>query len=174
MNLTDTFVDFRNRYSNSLAYDLMLDSFPDREDEIDQIRDQLDGVDNTIRANEGNQTELNLDEIEFTDPVTSAAVFGNLVAAATGESAITVPEDAKPKGKRATKVKAEKAPEAVKAVKADTPKKVSKAELARQMYASADDKSRKVITARFVAELGLTTAGANTYLNNIKKALQGQ
>lgn len=47
---------------------------------------------------------------------------------------------------------------------------ISKAELARQIYANAEDKSRKVITARFVSEVGLTTAGANTYFNTISKA----
>ena len=50
-------------------------------------------------------------------------------------------------------------------------KTMSKAQLALQLYNSAEDKTRKIMIGRFQTELGLTKAGAATYLQNIRKKL---
>lgn len=49
-----------------------------------------------------------------------------------------------------------------------TPRGPSKADLAREIYASMPGASRRAVIERFVKEVGLTTAGASTYYQNIK------
>lgn len=72
------------------------------------------------------------------------------------------------KAPKAEKVKAPKAEKQPKAPKA--PKAPSKAQLAREIYAAAVDKSRKVVTKMFIDQLGLTPAGASTYYQSIVSA----
>ena len=71
---------------------------------------------------------------------------------------------------KAEKPKKEKKAKVVKEKTEKVNKGPSKAELARQIYANAEDKSRKVVTELFIKELGLTAAGASTYYQNCKKA----
>lgn len=73
-----------------------------------------------------------------------------------------------PKAPKAPKTEKVKAPKAEKQPKA--PKAPSKAQLAREIYAAAVDKSRKVVTKMFIDQLGLTPAGASTYYQSIVSA----
>lgn len=54
--------------------------------------------------------------------------------------------------------------------RAASPNKESKADRASAIYQSADDKSRSAIVNRFINELEMTAAGAQTYFYNCKKS----
>ena len=57
----------------------------------------------------------------------------------------------------------------VKNVTVEVPNSISKAQQALKMFDDSEDKSRKTMMNRFQTELGLTKAGASTYLQNIRK-----
>lgn len=82
------------------------------------------------------------------------------------EVAETVSEDALEKVKKAVKEKTAK-PKVVKPAKE---KAESKADRAKALYATLEDKTRKNVIAQFVEQIGLTPAAASTYYYNIKKA----
>ena len=78
----------------------------------------------------------------------------------------TVSEGALEKVKKAVKEKTAK-PKVVKPAKE---KGESKADRAKALYATLEDKTRKNVIAQFVEQIGLTPAAASTYYYNIKKA----
>ena len=55
-------------------------------------------------------------------------------------------------------------------VKASNTGNKSKMQIATEIYLKSDDKSRKTMLDRFVNEVGMTFAGAQTYYYTIKKA----
>lgn len=66
------------------------------------------------------------------------------------------------------KAKPAKVAKAPKQPKAAAPKKVTKMDQARELYAAASDKSRKAMIEVFGKELGLSTAAASTYFYTVK------
>ncbi len=135
------------KYGPTVAQEMFVEKYPDSEGDLELF---LTG-----------QLEIP-EDLKYTAPedeLPEVEDEADIIAETKVEVKAEEPKAEKPK--KAKEIK-EKAPKADKAP--------SKAELARKLYAEAEDKSRKVITQRFVTELGLTTAGANTYYNNIKKA----
>lgn len=70
--------------------------------------------------------------------------------------------------RKTAKVTKTAAPKAEKPAKAEKAAKTSKMDTAREMYATATDKSRKNIIGLFMAELGMSSAMASTYYYKIK------
>lgn len=95
--------------------------------------------------------------------------MGKLV---NGKVEVTVEADAEPQSdasKLATAVKQKTAKQKpVKAAKVAAPKKVSKMDRARELYAAATDKSRSAMIEVFGKELGLSKAAASTYFYTVK------
>lgn len=83
--------------------------------------------------------------VSRTEPVTESTDESDLVKAV------------KEKTKKVAKPKAEKAPKAE-----------SKADIARKLYAEAEDKSRAAMIALFQEKLGMSKAAASTYYYNVK------
>lgn len=78
------------------------------------------------------------------------------------EEALQVIEDEK----KVDQPKEEEAP------KSEEPKKETKKQIAIRIYKEMEGSKRKEIMERFQNEAGLTKAGANTYLHNIKKEFE--
>ena len=74
----------------------------------------------------------------------------------------------KVKTAKPAKAKPAKVAKAPKQPKAAAPKKVTKMDQARELYAAASDKSRKAMIEVFGKELGLSTAAASTYFYTVK------
>ena len=174
-SLKSLYKNYCGKYSDGLAFEMLLEKYPEYEGELYMIRDGEDQLvpaemkfqaDETLYDDEVNEME---NQVQVTAPEVATAVFNTIVETATevneGE-APKIEKISKKKEKKPTEVKAKKEPK-VKEVKE---KVISKAELARQIYANAEDKSRKVVTELFIKELGLTAAGASTYYQNCKKA----
>lgn len=135
-----------NKYGEQVAIERFLEKYSEYEGDLMLILSGEDDIDQSMKI-QGEAVDFNENEEIL-------------------EEEIVEEVKAQPKTVEQPKQEVKKEPK-VKKVKERV---ISKAELARQIYANAEDKSRKVITARFVSEVGLTTAGANTYFNTISKA----
>ena len=67
---------------------------------------------------------------------------------------------------KAVKAKVAKAPKAPKEAKA--PRTETKADIARRLFAEAEDKSRGAMIKVFMEQLGMSKAAASTYFYNVK------
>ena len=174
-SLKSLYKNYCGKYSDGLAFEMLLEKYPEYEGELYMIRDGEDQLvpaemkfqaDETFYDEEVNEME---NQVQVTAPEVATAVFNTIVETATevneGE-APKIEKVSKKKEKKPTEVKAKKEPK-VKAEKA--PKAPSKAEQARQIYAAAEDKSRSAVTKLFIEQLGLTAAGSSTYMQNCKK-----
>ena len=139
------FSGYQNKYGELEAVEKFLEKYPETEGDINLILSGEDEIDESLKY----QADPDfLPEVE--DEVEEV-------------KAETVVETVEVKEEKPVKAKKEK----VVKEKAVKEKVISKAQLAYQMYESADDKTRKTITKRFVDEIGLTIAGANTYYSNV-------
>lgn len=174
--LNSLYKNYCTKMSEGLAFDTLLEKYPEFEGELYMIRDgETESVpaemrfqaDETFYDDEVNEME---NQVQVTDPVVATAVFNTIA-----ETVTEVNEGEAPKVEKTAKKKADKKPTEVKAKKEKVvvekaPKAPSKAEQARVIYAAAEDKSRAAVTKLFVEQLGLTAAGASTYFQNCKKA----
>lgn len=144
------FTGYTNKYGEQEAIERFLEKYPDEEGSLELL---MTG-------------ELELDEsMKYTAPEDELPEVED-----EAEIIAETPVEVKAEEPKAEKPKKEKKAKVVKEKTEKVNKGPSKAELARQIYANAEDKSRKVVTELFIKELGLTAAGASTYYQNCKKA----
>lgn len=145
------FTGYTNKYGEQEAIERFLEKYPDEEGSLELL---MTG-------------ELELDEsMKYTAPEDELPEVSDEELVIVQKTKVEV----KAEEPKAEKPKKEKKAKVVKEKTEKVNKGPSKAELARQIYANAEDKSRKVVTELFIKELGLTAAGASTYYQNCKKA----
>lgn len=161
--LKSLYINYCNKFSEEEAFEKLADKYPEMIGDLCVIRNGEDELPAEMK--------FQADETFFDEQVID---LDTEVKIADAETAVEQVEE---------EVNVEEAPKVEKAVKESKPKKVnvdkkekapSKAERARQIYAAAEDKSRAAITKIFVDQLGLTAAGASTYMQNCKKWFDGQ
>lgn len=157
---------YSKQYSESLAFEMLMDKYPEAEDQLYELRD---GKQKTTEVNVQSQalfTNVNPADsaLVASEPDVAAAVFDSMV----NPPAIDLTTVKK------TRKKAEKKPVEVSGEVEVKEKKVSKAQQAFDIYVAAEDKSRAAITKVFIEQLGMTAAGASTYMQNCKKRFESQ
>lgn len=138
-----------SKYGEEEAIERFLEKYPDEEGSLELL---MTG-------------ELELDEsMKYTAPedeLPEVEDKAEIIAETVTEVKAEEPKAEKPKKEKKAKVVKEKTEKVNKGP--------SKAELARQIYANAEDKSRSAVTKIFMEQLGLTAAGSSTYMQNCKK-----
>lgn len=137
------------------AYERFMEKYPDYEGELNLlIQGELPlDVEPNLRAGHVDITELMAEpEAEEDDELDTSIL--------NGEDCVDPEDDATP---------VEKAAAPAPAKKDVTPRAKSKQAKAIALYTAAADKSRKNIVALFKSQLGMSDAGAATYLQNVRK-----
>ena len=155
--LKSLYINYCNKFSEEEAFDKLVDKYPDMIGDLCMIRSGDDEVPSEMK--------FQADETFFDEEVNDIDTEVKLVEPAVKH----VDEEVNVESVNETKPKTENKVNGDKKEKA-----VSKSQLAYQMYVEAVDKTRKVMINRFVEELGLTNAGASTYLQNCKKKFESQ
>ena len=155
--LKSLYINYCNKFSEEEAFDKLVDKYPDMIGDLCMIRSGDDEVPSEMK--------FQADETFFDEEVNDIDTEVKLVEPAVKH----VDEEVNVESVNETKPKTENKVNVDKKEKA-----VSKSQLAYQMYVEAVDKTRKVMINRFVEELGLTNAGASTYVQNCKKKFESQ
>lgn len=106
---------------------------------------------------EGDITALKVDPTKYGVTKVEMGKVVSTVPAGEGDEDSELVKAVKEKTKKVAKPKADKAPKAE-----------SKADIARRLYAEAEDKSRAAMIAVFMDQLGMSKAAASTYFYNVK------
>ncbi len=172
-----------NKVGERAAYETFLEKNPDYEDELNQLVqgtldltvelpvDRLTSVEDLMEAPDD---EDGLDVAGLRDALEGDMLDDDEIPVPVRAPRVKVEKPAEPVKAAPKAAKPVKTPKAEKVTKKAAPavdKQPSKADRALAIYQAAPDKSRKVIIALFIDQLGMTSAGAATYLQNIKKKL---
>ena len=131
-------------YSADEAREILVQKYPDMEGEIELLTDP------SLYGEPVETVEATDEEIDLQAETAEA----DLVKAVKAKTA-------KPKKEKVSKPKK---------VKAEKPQKAeSKVDIARKLYAAAEDKSRGAMIQVFMDQLGMSKAAASTYYYNVKQ-----
>lgn len=148
-NVKALYTNYCGKHTPEVAFEMLVEKYPDIEGDLLAI---IDGEDNIVESG----LTFQADDNYFDGEVESEPEI-----IAQPKKKVNVP-----KIEKVAKKKVEKS---------TPPAKVpSKAQLAYEIYANAVDKSRKVMIEIFMKDLGLTSAGSSTYLQNCKKKFAEQ
>lgn len=170
--LKSLYINYCGKFSEEEAFEKLADKYPEMIGDLCVIRNGEDELPAEMK--------FQADETFFDEQVIDLDTEVKIVDAETAVEQIDeeVNVEETPKVEKVEKVEKdvkESKPKKEKKVNVDKQEKApSKAELARQIYASATDRSRSAITKVFIEKLGLTAAGASTYMQNCKKWFESQ
>lgn len=161
--IASIYAGYVNKMGEREAYERFMEKYPDHEGELNLlIQGELDlEVDPTLRAGHVDITELMAEPEADEDDELDTTILAE-------DDYIDEDDDATPV-RVTTKEKTVTATTAAPTTKTVTPRGESKQAKALAIYQNATDKSRKNIIAEFKAQLGMTDAGAATYLQNVRK-----